>query len=248
MTRIGILQTDSVRAEFQDAFGSYPDMFRSLLSRAAADASLPADFAVFDVEHGEYPAEIDACDGYVITGSRESVYDDLPWISELSDYVRALHASRKKTVGICFGHQLVAHALGGETRPADAGWGVGVHRMRIVAAEQWMQPPLPAVSLLSSHKDQVVRMPPGARLLGANDFCPIGSFALGDHFLTLQGHPEFEKGYARALMNFRESLLGDAYAPGIASLAHRTDEALVGRWMLRFLAGGAVSGSATPAT
>ena len=247
MTRIGILQADSVREEFQDAFGSYPGMFRSLLSRAAADASVPVDFAVFDVEHGEYPAGIDACDGYVITGSRESVYADLPWIATLSDYVRSLHAARKKTVGVCFGHQLVAQALGGQTRPADVGWGVGVHRLRILAEERWMQPPLPAVSLLSSHKDQVVKMPPGARLLGSNDFCPIGAFALGDHFLTFQGHPEFEKGYARALMGFREALLGDAYAPGIASLSRPTDDAAVGRWMLRFLAGEAVSGSAARA-
>ena len=105
--RIGILQADSVREEFQDAFGDYPGMFRSLLSRAATDAALAVDFAVVDVEHGDYPPEIDACDGYVITGSRESVYADLPWIADLSDYVRTLHQARKRTVGVCFGHQLV---------------------------------------------------------------------------------------------------------------------------------------------
>ncbi len=235
--KIGILQADSVREEFQDAFGGYPGMFRSLLSRAAADASIPVDFSVFDVEHGSYPGQIDACDGYVITGSRESVYADLPWISELSDYVRVLHEARKRTVGICFGHQLVAHALGGEARAAAVGWGVGVHRVDIVDEAPWMRPARQAVSLLSSHKDQVVRLPPGARLLGSNDFCPFGAFALGDHFLTFQGHPEFEKGYARALMDFREPLLGDAYAPGIASLSRRTDQAVVGRWMLNFLLG-----------
>ena len=172
--RIGILQTDSVREEFQDAFGDYPGMFRSLLSQAAAEAARPVEFAVYDVERGHYPAGVDACDGYVITGSRESVYADLPWIARLSDYVRTLHEARRKTVGVCFGHQLIAHALGGETRAADAGWGVGVHQVRIVGQAPWMQPARRAVSLLSSHKDQVVRAPPGARLLGSNDFCPIG--------------------------------------------------------------------------
>ena len=228
---LGILQTDSVREEFQDAFGDYPAMFRSLLE----GASETVECAVYDVQHGQYPADIDACDGYVLTGSRESVYDDLPWISTLADYVRTLHHARKRTVGVCFGHQLIAHALGGETRAADAGWGVGVHRMRIHAEEPWMEPARPTVSLLSSHKDQVVRTPAGARLLGSNDFCPIGSFAIGEHFLTFQGHPEFEKGYARALMRVRERLLGDAYAAGIASLARRTDQALVGRWIVNFL-------------
>ena len=233
--RIGILQTDSVREEFQDAFGDYPGMFRSVLSKAAAEAARPVEFAVYDVERGHYPAGVDACDGYVITGSRESVYADLPWIARLSDYVRTLHEARRKTVGVCFGHQLIAHALGGETRAADAGWGVGVHKMRIVGEAPWMQPARRAVSLLSSHKDQVVRTPPGARLLGSNDFCPIGSFALGDHLLTFQGHPEFDKRYARALMGFREKLLGDAYAPAVASLSRPTDETAVGRWMLNFL-------------
>ena len=82
--KIGILQTDSVREEFRDAFGNYPGMFRSLLSRAAAEAATPVEFAVYDVEHGRYPPAVEACDGYVITGSRESVYADLPWISRLT--------------------------------------------------------------------------------------------------------------------------------------------------------------------
>src|SRR5262249_13995056 len=122
--RIGILQTGAVRGDLLGEFGDYPTMFRALLANAASDE--PIEFRDYDVQRGEYPATLDECDAYLITGSRESVYDDLPWLPRLEEFVRMLDADRHPLVGICFGHQLVAQALGGETRKADQGWGVGV--------------------------------------------------------------------------------------------------------------------------
>ena len=236
--KVGILQADVLREELQPAFGHYPRMFESVLGPAARESGREATFQAYDVRFEEYPANVDDCDAYIVTGSRHSVYDDFRWIRTLRDYVQTLHDARKKLVGICFGHQLIAHALGGEALPAEAGWAVGVHRMRVVARHGAMSPPLNAVSLLSSHKDQVAALPPGARLLGATDFCPQASFALDDHILTFQGHPEFNKPYAEALMRAREALIGDAFAPGIASLSEDTDEAVVARWIVNFIADG----------
>jgi len=236
--KVGILQADVLREELQPTFGQYSRMFESVLGSAAHDRGHSAAFHVYDVRFNEYPRAVDDCDGYIITGSRHSVYDDLTWIQTLRDYVRTLHQERKRLVGICFGHQLIAHALGGETLPARGGWAVGVHRMKVVARHGSMTPPQNAVSLLSSHKDQVAALPPHARLLGTTDFCPKASFALGDHILTFQGHPEFSKPYAEALMRARETLIGDAFAPGIASLAEATDEAVVARWIVNFIADG----------
>lgn len=236
--RVGILQADVLREELQPAFGQYSRMFESTLGAAAQRSGRGAAFHVYDVRFDEYPRQLDDCDGYIITGSRHSVYDDLDWIHALKRFVRALHGARKKLVGICFGHQLIAAALGGETAPAAAGWAVGVHRMRVLAAHTAMTPRSKAVSLLSSHKDQVAALPPGARLLGATDFCPRASFAVSDHILTFQGHPEFTKPYAEALMRARETLIGDAFAPGIASLAQETDDAVVARWIVNFIADG----------
>lgn len=236
--KVGILQADVLREELQPTFGQYSWMFESVLGSAAQEHGHSAAFRVYDVRHNEYPDDLDDCDGYIITGSRHSVYDDLAWIQTLRGYVGALHDARKKLVGICFGHQLIAHALGGETLPAPNGWAVGVHRMRVVAPHGAMTPAQNAVSLLSSHKDQVAALPPHARLLGATDFCPKASFALGDHILTFQGHPEFTKPYAEALMRARETLIGHAFAPGIASLAEATDEAVVARWIVNFITDG----------
>lgn len=236
--RIGILQADRVREAFVDEHGDYPDMFHQLLGEAARAAAMPPPvFVDFDVQHGHYPADPAACDGYVITGSKDSVYDDRSWIRELGDFVLALHQRRHKLIGICFGHQLIASVLGGETRAADAGWAVGVHSSRVTAVPAWMQPPSEQFALLSSHKDQVTRLPEEAMLLAENDFCPNAAFTIGDHILALQGHPEFAKAYSADLMAFRRELLGEAvYQRGVDSLAAPLTREMVGRWMLAFLA------------
>ena len=230
--RIGILKADSVRDEFQSQFGDYQGMFQRVLDSAASGV---LEYRTYDVLAGGYPASIDECDGYVITGSRESVYDDQEWIRRLGSFVVALHEQQKKTVGICFGHQLIAHVLGGETTPADGGWGVGVHEFQVEGEPSWMSAKTGSFRLLCSHRDQVARLPEDARVFAKSDFCPVAGFTLGDHFVTFQGHPEFVKPYAEILMQSRKELLESAYDKGMASLDKTTDEGLVATWMLEFL-------------
>ncbi|MFN3238443.1 MAG: glutamine amidotransferase-related protein [Pseudomonadales bacterium] len=126
--KIGILKADSVLEQFQPEHGDYPDMF---VRRLGDNAPESVEFATYDVEHGVYPNHMDDCDGYVITGSKKSVYDDEDWIRALEAYVVELHEHLKPLIGICFGHQLVAQALGGKTEAAAVGWGVGVHESTI---------------------------------------------------------------------------------------------------------------------
>ena len=120
---IGILRTDSVRQEWVPTYGEYPDMFERLL--LAEDDALT--FTTWNVEAGELPDSVEAADGFLITGSKSSVYDDKDWIRALEGFVRECHAARRKVIGICFGHQLVAQALGGSVGKSDKGWGVGVN-------------------------------------------------------------------------------------------------------------------------
>jgi len=177
------------------------------------------------------------CDGFLITGSRDSVYDDLPWIPPLVDFVGQLRAQEIKLAGICFGHQLVAHFFGGKVGPAEQGWAVGVHSSDIVNKDTWMLPSRDRLSLLSSHKDQVLSLPPDATLYATNDFCPNAGFTVGNHTMTIQGHPEFQKEYARALMTFRKELLGESvYKTGLDSLSQSVDYSALGRWLVNFFA------------
>lgn len=232
---IGILQADRVDPEHRARFGDYPAMFADTLRGGMAQE---ATFEFFDVRRERYPRRTEDCDGYLITGSRASVYDDDPWIVRLIGFVRGLHQAGARTVGICFGHQLIAQALGGAVGRAPGGWGVGVHTWKVVRREPWMRPAKRDFRLLASHQDQVEMLPPGARLLASSHFCPHAAFAVGEHMLAVQGHPEFTKAYAKFLMHRRRPLLGAAFEPGMRSLDQPTDAGLIAGWIAGFLAGG----------
>ncbi len=229
--RLGILQADSVRPELRETFGDYPDMF----ARRFREQAPALELVTWNLPADELPASVDDADAWLITGSKWSVYDDLSWIERAHDFVRALHAARKPILGICFGHQLVANALGGEVRNAAA-WGVGVHTARIHERPDWMQPGVPTLSLLVSHQDQVTTPPPRARVLAGHAFCPNDMMQIDDHILTFQGHPEFEPGYSRALMELRREIIGESvYQEGMASLHSTIEGDIAVAWMLRFL-------------
>lgn len=231
--KIGILQTDSVLDQFQPEFGNYPKMFTDMLLEAADG---DAEIVNYDVEHFEYPENIDECDAYVMTGSKKSVYDDEPWIHELVRYVVKLHVAKKKLVGICFGHQLIALALGGKTEPAEIGWRVGVQNCDILVEKDYMQPPQKQLATIASHKDQVTILPKGAELIASYDACPNSMFQIENHILAYQGHPEFSKPYSNALMGFRREILGEAiYQQGIDSLNKEMNSSVLSRWIVNFI-------------
>ena len=217
---------------FQPRHGDYPAMFSSLLAGAGIAAE---QITCIDVRSSKLP-DPGAYAGYLITGSRHSVYDPLPWIADTADFVRAAMAAQRKVVGICFGHQLLAHFFGGRVEPAAAGWAVGVHRNRIVRQLPWMTPSAGELDLLSSHKDQVVQLPPQANLIAATEFCSCAGFTLGEYGLALQSHPEFSASYAADLLDHRRSLLGDAvHGVGKASLSCPLSNATAASWIVNFL-------------
>jgi len=230
--KLGILKTDTVRPELVGRFGQYPDMFMRLLG--AADPAL--EFAVYDVEQDEYPARVDDADAYLITGSKASVYDDEAWIAHLKAYVRDLHARRKKLVGICFGHQIVAEALGGRTVKSPRGWGVGLHTHRFRELPYWHDGGDADFDVLVSHQDQVAEVAHGAAVLAGNEFCENAVTQLGEHFLTFQGHPEFVPDYCREVMNhWRDDIGENAYRAGMTSLSGEPQGQRAARWIINFL-------------
>lgn len=229
---IGLLGCDDVPQKLRHLGGTYRDMFEGLLK-----PHLPhARFTWFDALKGELPASPETCDAYICTGSRYSAYDANDWIEALKDYVRRLQQSRKPFIGICFGHQILAQALGGEVKPAQQGWGVGIHEMRIVANEPWMQPVQEDCKLEYMHADQVERLPPDSVVLASAPHCPVAMFRVGETLLGIEGHPEFPASYVEALVRARIERIGESRAQAaLASLSQKADDALVGRWMANFL-------------
>ena len=226
---IGILQTDSVLEHLQGEYGDYPKMFMDLFSSVDPEARF-TNYVVQDT----MPKTVE-CDAYIVTGSRLSVYDDEPWIFALAEFIAEALNQNKKLIGICFGHQLMAHFFGGVVAPPDAGWAVGVHTSQ-VESRPWMSAGVENLSLLSSHKDQVRQLPENADLFATNAFCPIAGFTMADQVITIQGHPEFNKNYAQALMTHRQAILGEqVFSKGLSSLTTPIDSQTFAQWAVAFV-------------
>ncbi len=243
--RICILRTDEVLAEFQPEFGDYPQMFARVLRQV--EPALQLD--VVDARK-QLPGSVES-DAYLITGSRHSVYEPLPWIGPLVEFLQQVLDAGKKIIGICFGHQLMAHFFGGAVGPAPQGWGVGVQVSNVCQRKAWMSggyvsAQTDRLGLLSSHKDQVLEVPAQAEVYLSSDFCPVAGFTLGSQVITVQGHPEFSREYAGALMTRRREMLGErTYREGMNSLSEAVDPDTAVGWMLNFLQL-PVSGRAAP--
>lgn len=228
---IGILKTDDVRPQLVDEFGEYPEMFARLLSECDGDL----EFKTYEVQRGELPADVDEVDAYLITGSKTSVYEPLQWIADTEEFLRKAHAAKKKMLGVCFGHQLLAQALGGKTVKAEQGWGLGVHHYQLSEAATDYGQAGDDFSMLVSHQDQVVENIPGAEVLASSDFCPNAMVKVEDHILSFQAHPEFTKDYSESLLKLRREVFGDDNVEkALASLDDQVSFDRVTNWMVRF--------------
>ncbi len=197
----------------------------------------PFDYVGYDIAGGQFPDPLDACDAYLITGSPKGVYDADVWIAELAAFIRDAYQAGKKLVGICFGHQILAHALGGQSERSDKGWGLGLKTFNISEQKSWMIPGLAQCSLYFIHQDQVVHLPPGAELLGGNTFCPNLFFTIDDRVLGIQGHPEFSVAMMKDVLEARKVNLGkQVYQAVMRSVDNgKPDNRLMAQWVVNFL-------------
>lgn len=229
--KIGLLKCDIIKKELLHIAGDCSDFFIDLFSRYAPNVSLE----IYDVQNGRYPNSLDECEGYITTGSAYSVYDAEPWIRRFQEFVRELHQNSVKLVGICFGHQMIAEALGGKCEKSEQGWGVGVKNVSIISKKAWMKPELNSYSLIVSHRDQVCRLPEGSEVLGTSAYCPNSMFMVGDHFLGIQGHPEFTAAYTDALILSRLEKIGKTKAEHAReSLKEEVQSDVITRWIENF--------------
>ena len=206
--KIGILRTGQALPEIKAAHGDFDDLFRELL----ADEDFT--FASYAVLNDEFPDSITDCDAWLITGSSSSSYENLPWITRLEDFIRDAFAADIAMVGICFGHQILAQALGGKVEKYENGWGIGPHSYDfdgitdIVVINAW-------------HQDQVTRPPDGATTVGRSEFCKHAAIIYGKTAYSVQAHPEFHNEFIQAVIDKRRnSVPCDRVSAAEATLSH----------------------------
>ena len=186
--KIGILQTGHAPEELTPELGDYSDMFRRLLSDQGFD------FVTFSVVDGDFPESAESCDGWLVTGSKPGAYEDHPGIPPLEELIRQIITLARPLVGVCFGHQIIAQALGGKVEKFDGGWSIG-HTIYDFGGVP--------MAFNAWHQDQVTELPEGATILASSDFCQYAALAYGNRALTIQPHPEFDGAMVEGLINYR---------------------------------------------
>ena len=222
--KLAILETGRPPGDLAQRFGDYPTMFEEMLG---------SGFEVqrFDVAAGELP-DPTAHDAVLITGSPAGVYEEHDWLPGLFDFIRA--AKDSKMVGVCFGHQAMAEALGGHVEKSDKGWGAGLHRYTITRPEPWLDGAR-EIAAPASHQDQVVVQPPNTEITVSSDFTPYAGLAWTDRpAISFQFHPEFSPAFAKGLIAERYNRVPNPDA-AIASLDAPNDNQRVAGWIRRFL-------------
>ena len=226
--------TDRGRREKGDVEG----MFKSLLAQPGDD------WEVYEVKKGQFPARIEEFDGIVITGSPKSAYDDLPWIHQLGEAIRQAYKAEVPMLGVCFGHQMVAQALGGEVTPNPNGWDIGINHVNLTARGRSLPilngAPQP-IRILEVHQDIVSRLPTGAEILATSAMSDVEMFCLGSRVLCLQGHPEMDNEEVREIILSRNWLPKAAVERGLAALNEMPDRDYMQGFLVRYLQSGGLT-------
>ena len=220
--KIGILQTGHSPDALSDEMGDYDEMFRDLLG------GHDFEFGTFAVVDGQFPASTDDADGWVITGSRHGAYEDHDWIPPLEQLIRDIRDNGQPLIGVCFGHQVIAQALGGKVEKFGGGWAVGPTEYDMGGKP---------VVLNAWHQDQVTQLPEGAKVLASNEFCKNAVVSYGDTIWTVQPHPEYGAKFIDGLIRTRgRGLVPDPVLDSAAAnLTDDTSSSDIANFMAEFL-------------
>lgn len=174
--KIGVLQAGLVPDELAPEHGEYDRVFAELVRRADPSVEIEG----WRVVEGEFPPAPDAADGWIVSGSKHGVYEDHEWIPPLKAFIRAAAKMKRPMVGVCFGHQIMAEALGGRAVKSEKGWGLGPHGYDVIARPSWMSTAPDRLNIAAVHQDQVTELAPDATRLATSAFCENAALAYGD--------------------------------------------------------------------
>ncbi|MFC5384692.1 type 1 glutamine amidotransferase [Aquamicrobium segne] len=231
---IAILHVGEAPRQLREQHGRFPSWFQDSINAIDPDIRW-REIRVIDGELLPEPRDLDAI---AITGSVFGVHDRTPWIDRLCTFVADAFNAKKKMVGICFGHQLMAHVLGGTVGRSPGGWGIGLHRYELTGGEHLFPDGISSIAVPVSHQDQVTAPPADSQVLLRSSFTPYAGLLYGNGVgLSVQGHPEFNKSIAKLFAELRRGnpLPDDVVNRAVAGLDAPNDNLALVKGMVRFL-------------
>jgi GMP synthase-like glutamine amidotransferase len=231
--KITILQTGLVPEPMRDDFPSYGEMMQTMLNRAGG----AFEYEIISVVENEQLPPLDEIEALLITGSSHGVYDPLPWIGPLKEFIRNAYQRHIPMVGICFGHQIMAEALGGHAGKSDKGWGLGRHAYQLQNLPENLAPKVDQIHITASHQDQVLTQPPAAQVIAKSEFTPFaGLYYPEGPAISVQPHPEFDDDFSQTLFTKRKNVVFDPKDAdqALASLSAPSSAAIMGAMFVRF--------------
>ena len=221
--KIGILQAGLCPEELVEEYGEYDAVFARFLN------GFGFEFEGFRVVENIFPPSVNSADGWLITGSKYSAYEDHDWIAPLENFIRNAYSQSIPIIGVCFGHQILAQALGGKVEKFTGGWAVGKQRYQLDGVED-------GINLMAWHQDQVVSPPQDAEVIGSSPFCKYAALAYDNKALSLQAHPEFDAKFIAGLFNSRKYILPDeVMARRNDDLSGKLSSPVIAAMMAKFL-------------
>jgi len=223
MMKIGILLVGRASEDLVDEYGTYAEMLIALINTEEQ----VFEFKTFNILDDEFPKDHLECDGWIVTGSPHGVYEDHSWIPTVSQLINNVYEANLPIFGVCFGHQLIAQALGGHVEKSEKGWGLGLHTYQVNNKPDYMSNLSEEVTLNICHQDQVLRPPQGATVYAKSEFCENAGFYIKDKVLTMQAHPEFLVNFTKALLTARRevTITKEFVDPALVGLKNNPDSA-----------------------
>ena len=231
--KLTLIQPTDVPGPLRDRFGAYHLMFERMF------AGEGFAFETIKLSAGQVLPDPTTLDATLIMGSAAGVYDThYEWMGPLRDYIRKAYAARTQMVGICFGHQIMADALGGDVRKSEKGWGLGRHVYDVKSRPAPIGgSTLPEFAIACSHQDQVIEPPADAETFLSSSFTPhAGLMYRNGAAMSLQPHPEFEDEYTIALAELRRGKAPDeTIETALASVSRASDSREIAGYLGAFL-------------
>lgn len=228
---IAVLVTNTDQSAFAARHPRDAKKFTELLKTARPDWQV----TVFEVTENDFPSSIAGFDGLLIGGSPASVNDENHWIETLSGLIRRAFAAGLPMMGVCFGHQAIAQALGGKVGPNPGDFILGTTETTFAARAPWLPDDAHTITLASAHGEQVTVLPAGAEVLGESPTCPIAAYRIGTRVFATQHHPEMTPQFLAALVEeFAPEFPPEVGTRARASLAKAPEGARFAEWIARF--------------